>query len=107
MATVHIAIGYCQGRGVGGAELPVRKSLISRSVQMTSTGTSTQCTLVATQAEIDNGALWFVTTDGTLDVTAGLNPTAANTNSHRVLGGGGPLEVSITTVGEKLAIKDA
>lgn len=107
MATVHVAIGYSKGRGVSGANLPVKSSLVSRSIAVTSTGTSALVALTATQAEINEGALWFITVSGgAVDVTAGDNPTAVSTNSHRLLDGG-RLELAINAVGEKLAIKDA
>jgi hypothetical protein len=107
MATVHIAIGYSQGRGVGGVQLPVRKGAGVRSEQLTSSATSLQSTLVATQTEVSNGAMWFVTTSGgAIDIQTGLNPTAVNTASHRLLDGG-TIELAITAVGELAAIKDA
>lgn len=107
MATVHIAIGYSKGRNAHGGQAPVRQSLVSRSVVMTSTGTSAQSSLTATQAEINTNPMWFVTVSGgAVDVTCGSNPTAVSTNSHRVLDGQ-VLELGISAVGEKIAIKDA
>lgn len=107
MAAVHIAIGYSKGRGVGGAQLPVRSSQAPRSEAFTSSSSSQATSLTATQAEIDQGALWFVTsTGGAIDVTSGTSPTATNANSHRVTDGA-TMELAISVVGEKLAFKDA
>lgn len=107
MATVHIAIGYSKANDARGFRIPLRQSLVSRSVVMTSSGTSAQSSLTATQAEINQWGLWIVTVSGgAIDVTCGENPTAVNTNSHRVLDGQ-VLELGISAVGEKIAIKDA
>jgi len=107
MATVHVAIGYSKGRGVGGAQLPVKSSIISRSIEVTSTASSADVGLTATQDEINSGALWFITvTGGDIYVAAGEDPTAAATSAHRVLSESS-IELAINTAGETLAIKDA
>ena len=106
MATVHIAIGYSKANDVRGFRIPLRQSLVSRSVVVTSTGTSAQSSLTATQEEINLSALWIVTVSGgAIDVTCGADPTAVSTGSHRMLDGQ-VLELGISAIGEKIAIKD-
>lgn len=106
MATVHVAIGFSAGSGANGVPLPVRRSAVSRSVVLTSTSTSAQASPTTTAAEFAAGAVWFITVTGNaVDVTAGADPTAVSTNSHRVLDGQS-LELVVGAAGEKLAIKD-
>lgn len=107
MATVYIAIGYAQGRTTGGAPIPVRKGPGTRSVKMTSSGTSAKAALVATAAEVNAGALWFgKVIGGTVHVASGTNPTASVSNSH-TYGDGDIFEIGINATGEEIAVVDA
>jgi hypothetical protein len=107
MASLHIAIGYSQGRGLGGAQLPVVRSVLDGSELLPTTGTSAQATLTATAAQVNNGALWILTAiGGDVLVTCGPNPTAAVANAHRIPVGT-TRELAITAANEKVAGIDA
>lgn len=108
MADVYVAIGYAQGRTTGGAPIPLRKGSGVRSVaKITSSVTSQKPALVATQAEVNDGAVWLgKVVGGTVHICAGISPVAVATNSH-TYGDGDIFELTISTVGEELAILSA
>lgn len=105
MATVHVVVGYSKGRGVGGAALPILASQPSQVDTVTSSSTSAQATPVVTQAEVNDGALWSITTTGDIYVRFGSNPTAVADQGYLITAGS-TREFS-ALVDEKVAIKDA
>lgn len=104
MATIHIVLTQVQERSIAtGGVLPVADSVPIASDTLTSTGTSSQSSIVTANEH----GVWCVTArDGDVWVKFGTNPTAVADDGWLVLMGQ-TRDFGVTTRAEKIAVKDA
>ncbi len=105
MATVHVTLSRVDDRGDTGGSLPLTTSQPTLVETLTSSGTSAASTIVAPKAD---GLVWTVKAKGG-DVWVNFDtgtPVAASGAGHLIFAGSRE-DFTVTTNGEKIAVKDA
>ncbi|NWK98672.1 hypothetical protein DM806_24015 [Sphingobium lactosutens] len=103
MATVHVTLSRVDDRGDTGGSLPVVTSVPELAQTLISSSASQASTIAAPKAD---GLVWTVVPTGNVFVKFGAAPVANSGEGHLVLAGQAR-DFSVTSLGEKIAVKDA
>jgi|GEM_PF-2237997 hypothetical protein len=109
MAICHITLCDVRNNSLTGTTMPVPQSVAIDAETITTSGTSQQSTIAASQLNIYAGAstlIWTVVSTSNIWVDFGVDPTA-DAGSGWFVPAGVPMSFSVTVSAEKIAVKDA
>lgn len=107
MATVTVSLVEVESRAIGGAAMPVRKSVPHDvASEITSSGTSQKADIAAPSSDPMRYFWEVLVSGGDVWLKAGDNPTAASGDDTKVRDGE-RVYLGVSAAGEELAVIDA